>query len=66
LERATTVESASGMRISWERTAHAFIRAFETQLGLSFENGELSNSESRRTKELVEEKYAHPFWTERV
>ena len=66
LERATTVESALGRGISWETTAQAFIHAFEAQLGLSFERGELSESESRRAEELVKEKYDHPSWTERV
>jgi lipoyl(octanoyl) transferase len=66
LERATTVESALGVEISWEKAQQAFIHAFEAQLGLSFESGELSESESRRAEELVKEKYAHPSWTERV
>jgi lipoate-protein ligase A len=66
LERATTVESALGREVSWEIAAQAFVGAFEAQLGLSFEKGELSESESRRTDELVREKYDHPSWTERV
>lgn len=66
LSRAATVESALGRAISWETAAQAFIRAFEAQLGLSFERGDLSESESKRTDELVKEKYGHPSWTERV
>jgi lipoate-protein ligase A len=66
LEKATTVESALGRVISWETAAQAFVKAFEAQLGLSFERGELSESESKRTDELVKEKYDHPSWTERV
>ena len=66
LERATTVASALGQEISWETAAQAFIHAFEAQLGLSFERGKLSESESRRADELVKEKYNHPSWTERV
>ncbi len=66
LERATTVESALGRALSWETAAQAFVHAFETQLGLCFERGELSESESRRAEELVREKYDHPSWTERV
>jgi lipoate-protein ligase A len=66
LERATTVESAIGRAVSWDEAAQAFIHAFETQLGLWFEKGELSESESERAEELVQEKYAHPSWTERV
>lgn len=66
LERATTVESALGRAVSWEDAAQAFIRAFESQLGLSLKRGEMSESESQRTDELVREKYDHPSWTERV
>lgn len=65
LERATTVETALGREISWEAAALAFVLAFEAQLGLSFERGELSKSESRRTEQLVKEKYDHPSWTHR-
>jgi lipoate-protein ligase A len=66
LRRATTVESALGRTVTWEMAAEAFIHAFESQLGLCFERGELSESESRRAEELVREKYGHPSWTERV
>jgi lipoate-protein ligase A len=66
LDKATTVESALGRVISWETAAKAFIHAFETQLGLCFERGELSESESKRADELVREKYGHPSWTERA
>jgi lipoyl(octanoyl) transferase len=66
LARASTVESALGREVSWETAARAFIHAFEAQLGLSLQKGELSGSESKRTDELVKEKYDHPSWTERV
>ena len=66
LARATTVESALGRKISWDEAAQAFVQAFEAQLGLIFERGKLSESESKRTAELVREKYDHPSWTERV
>lgn len=66
LARATTVESALGGAVSWESAARAFIDAFEAQLGLTFERGELSESESQAADQLVREKYAHPSWTERV
>ena len=66
LARATTVESALGRAVTWDESAEAFIHAFEEQLGLCFENGELSGSELRRAEELVREKYDHPSWTERV
>jgi len=66
LERATTVESVLGREVDWEIAAQAFVHAFEAQLGLSFERGELSESELTRAEQLVREKYAHPSWTERI
>jgi len=65
-ERATTVESALGRETSWDTVAQAFVRAFETQLGIIFKSGELSESESTRTAELVKEKYGLSSWTKRV
>jgi len=66
LARATTVESALGRAVGWETAVQAFVHAFETELGLCFERGELSEAETRRAEELVREKYDHPSWTERV
>lgn len=66
LARATTVESALGRPVTWDVAAQALIHAFETQLGLCFEEGELSDFESRRAEELVREKYDHPSWMERA
>lgn len=65
LARAATVESALGREVSWETASQAFIHAFEAQLGLSLKRGELSESESERTDELIKEKYDHPSWTEK-
>ncbi len=66
LARATTIESALGRAVNWEIAAQAFARAFETELGIRFERGELSQQEISRAEELVREKYRHPSWTERV
>lgn len=66
LARAATVESALGRALDWETAASSFVRAFETELGIQFERGELSKKEISRADELVREKYAHPSWTERV
>lgn len=66
LAKASTVQSALGREVSWKTAAKAFIQAFETQLDLKLERGELSGSESDRTDDLIREKYAHPSWTERV
>jgi len=66
LARASTVESALGREVSWDTAAQAFVHAFEAVLGLSLQKGDLSGSESKRTHELVKEKYNHPYWIERV
>jgi lipoate-protein ligase A len=66
LARATTVESVLGRRVDWETAAQAFVGGFEAALGICFERGEMSQSESKRTEELVKEKYGNPIWTERV
>ena len=66
LARATTVESVLGREVGWETAAQAFVRAFEAQLGLKLEAGDLSESELARAEELVNKKYAHPSWTERI
>ena len=65
LERATTVQAVTGRIIPWETAAQAFVNAFESQLGLTFERGELSAAERTHALELVENKYDHPDWTER-
>lgn len=66
LARAATVKSALGLEMDWETAARAFVRGFEAQLGIRFQRGEMSQSESARTEELVREKYANPAWTERI
>ncbi len=66
LERATTVETSLGRAVSWDEAAQAFIRAFQDELDLRLEAGELSESEQRRLDELVRQKYDHPDWTQRV
>ena len=66
LARATTVETVLGHVITWEAAADAFARAFESELGLELEGGGLTPSELARAEELVQEKFAHPSWTERT
>jgi lipoate-protein ligase A len=66
LDRATTVESALGRIVDSETAAQAFVRAFETQLGIKFERGGLSTSELLLADELVKGKYNNASWTGRV
>jgi lipoate-protein ligase A len=55
-----------GREVTWESAAQAFVRAFEAQLELNLEAGELTSSELSHAEELVGKKYAHPSWTERI
>lgn len=66
LARATTIESALGRAVSWEQAAAAFRQNFAVTLDLELVPGELTAAERARAEELVQEKYAHPSWTERV
>ena len=66
LARAATVESALRHALAWDDASRAMVRAFEAELGIEFERGELSPVELSRAGELVREKYAHSSWTERV
>jgi lipoate-protein ligase A len=61
----TRVESITSVKTDWETAAQAFVKGFEAQLGIHFQRGELSRSESERADELIKEKYANPTWTER-
>ncbi len=65
-ERATTVETPLGRAVSWDEASRAIISGFESELELRFETDELSASEQRRAAELVEKKYDHPDWMNRV
>ncbi len=61
----TSVESVLSVETDWETAAQAFVRGFEAELGIHFQRGEMSQSESKRAEELINEKYAHPSWTKR-
>ncbi len=66
LSRATTVETVLGNKIAWDAAANAFIAGFQTELDLDFVKGELSFDELKRTEELMQEKYNHSGWLERM
>jgi len=65
LQRATTVEMASGRRVTWEMAAQAFAEAFSQTLSIQFEFSEPTISEKRRAEELVRLRYANPDWAKR-
>lgn len=66
LERATTLENILGLAPDIEPVIEAVVVAFEETLHLQFQVSEPSAQESERAHQLVEEKYAHSSWNERV
>ena len=66
LRRATTIETAMGPGITWDHVAEAVAEAFSKTFNLTFEPADLTTSELAEAEALVEEKYAHPNWTERI
>ena len=64
--RATTVESVTGAKITWQTAADAFQAAFSRSLGLTLISTPLSTSELAAVDELVMTKYSHPTWTDRI
>ncbi|MBC8330993.1 MAG: lipoate--protein ligase family protein [Anaerolineae bacterium] len=66
LARATTVEAILQRTIPWEEAAAAFEQAFAQTFAIQLELGELTPAELGRAEELVNKKYAHPDWNERI
>jgi len=66
LFHATTVEAILGYKILWESAAQAFIAAFQTELNIDLVQDDSSEQEIKRTEQLVEEKYSHYSWLERI
>jgi lipoate-protein ligase A len=64
--RAATAEEVLGNTLSWERAAQAFITAFCRTLNIELQPGELTPVEEARAGELLDIKYNHPSWTERI
>lgn len=66
LERASTVESILGRRVSWEEAAQAFQATFQSTLNLELVSSELTTVEQARAGLLAREKYASQTWTQRI
>jgi lipoate-protein ligase A len=64
--RATTAEEILGYRVDWAAAAQAFATAFREMLNLDLLHAELSPTEQERAMQLVQEKYDHLDWTERI
>jgi lipoate-protein ligase A len=66
LNNATTAETILGRLIPWQEAVNAFIFGFQSELNLEFTPTPLSVHEIRRVNELIQEKYVHPTWLERI
>ena len=66
LSHATTVETVLGYKVDWVAAAQAFIKGFQTELDLELIQGDLSEQEIKLAKGLLEEKYNHPAWLQRI
>jgi lipoate-protein ligase A len=66
LEHATTIEQELGTIKHWQEASLAFKTAFCTILNIDLQPGQLTANEKQRAKELVDEKYNHASWTERI
>lgn len=64
--RAITAEQSLGTQITWETAASTFVKAFQNALELEFIYDGLSEFERSRADELVDNKYNHPSWTNRI
>lgn len=63
---AATLQEVTGILIQWQQTAQAFAAAFEQSLNLHLTDANLTPAELARAEELVESKYAHSDWTEKL
>ncbi|MFQ5921823.1 MAG: biotin/lipoate A/B protein ligase family protein [Anaerolineales bacterium] len=63
---AITVERVLGGPITWEEAARHLTAGFEDTFQLRFSHQEPSLPEIRRSHEILEERYLHPDWTQRI
>ena len=61
--RATTVERARGLPVSWEDAAEAMAQGFSEMLNLQLAPADLTAGERAAARELRDEKYATREWT---
>ena len=66
LERATTIEGALGKKINFDQAAQAFKDAFQSVLNVNLIEDSFTPEELGSVNLLIQEKYAHPSWNERI
>lgn len=64
--RAATAEEMLGSAPTWRQAGEAFARAFQQVLNLELVEDGLSDFEIETAKRLLQEKYDHPQWTNKV
>lgn len=65
-ERAATVETLLGRRVTFWEAATVLIDGLNSALGVDLEQGELSPEELDLARHFEAETFAHPAWLERV
>ncbi len=65
-ERATTLQSALGRRVSFWEAAAVIVDGLNSALDLDFEEAELTPEELAMAQDIEQSKYASPEWTQRV
>ncbi len=63
--RAATVQEILGRPVTWDEAAAAITAGLAAALNLRLEPGELTQDELAWTRELREQKYAAPNWTQK-
>ncbi len=63
---AVTVEHVLGDALPWSETAEHLTAGFEQSLEMDFSPLDLSQQEISRSNEILEERYSHPDWTQRI
>ncbi len=66
LLHATTLELELGGCLDWQTAAQGFIDGFQSALDLQFIRDGLTSAESTRALQLVQEKYNHITWLQRI
>jgi lipoate-protein ligase A len=66
LARAATLGRLLGYDPAWPVVVQAMQSGFEQALGWQFEPGEVLPRESERARELEDERFTDPAWTERI
>ncbi len=63
LQKAVTVESALGKKISWEQAVQAFLLGFKSTLNLNWVECGLTPLEEEQTHQLLKDQFDNPEWT---